>query len=169
MFLLNVGVKVEITVSILYIYIIVADEKPKMSELNKHLVKYCGLWRAIGLKLGLEDDLLETISRDNSKQHQECFRVMLQKWLVQDVSSTWNTLELAITNAQRDDLSLDNISESMYMECVCSCSISLTLITACLFIISLASMVHSVKYCMAKDFYGCYKTTKMFALISCSF
>ena len=84
-----------------------------MSELNKYLVKYCGLWRAIGLKLGLEDDLLETIARDNLKQHQECFRVMLQKWLIQDVSATWNTLELAITNAQRDDLSLDNLSESM--------------------------------------------------------
>ena len=83
-----------------------------MSELNKYLVKYCGLWRATGLKLGLEDDLLETIARDNPK-HQECFRVMLQKWLIQDVNATWNTLELAITNAQRDDLSLDNLSESM--------------------------------------------------------
>ena len=94
--------------------IIVADEKPEMSELNKHLVKYCGLWRAIGLKLGLQNDLLETVSADNSKQ-QECFRIMLQKWLVQDVSPTWNTLELAITNAQRDDLSLDNLSESMLL------------------------------------------------------
>ena len=82
-----------------------------MSELNKYLVKYCGLWRAIGLKLGLEDDLLETIARDNPK-HQECFRVMLQKWLIQDVSTTWNNLELAITNAQRDDLNLDNLTES---------------------------------------------------------
>ena len=90
----------------------IADKKPEMSELNKYLVKYCGLWRAIGLKLGLEDDLLETIARDNPK-HQECFRVMLQKWLIQDVSATWNSLELAITNAQRDDLSLDNLSESM--------------------------------------------------------
>ena len=90
----------------------IADKKPEMSELNTHLIKYCGLWRAIGLKLGLEDDLLETIARDNSK-YQECFRVMLQKWLIQDASPTWNTLELAITNAQRDDLSLDNLSESM--------------------------------------------------------
>ena len=95
----------------MYVYFI-AYKKPEMSELNKYLVKYCGLWRAIGLKLGLEDDLLETIARDNPK-HQECFRVILQKWLIQDVSPTWNTLELAITNAQRDDLSLDNLTESM--------------------------------------------------------
>ena len=89
-------------------YFIIANKKPEMSELNKYLVKYCGLWRAIGLKLGLEDDLLETIARDNPK-HQECFRVTLQKWLIQDVSATWNTLELAITNAQRDE---DNLTES---------------------------------------------------------
>ena len=97
----------------MHIYYFAANKKPEMSELNKYLVKYCGLWRAIGLKLGLEDDLLETIARDNPK-HQECFRVMLQKWLIQDVSATWNTLELAITNAQRDDLSLDNLTESMF-------------------------------------------------------
>ena len=91
-----------------------ANEKPKMEELHKYLVKYCDLWRAIGLKLGLEDDLLETISKDNSKQ-QECFRVMLQKWLKQDISATWTTLELAVTNAQRNDLSLDNLLECTYV------------------------------------------------------
>ena len=96
-----------------------------MSELNKYLVKYCGLWRAIGLKLGLEDDLLETIARENFKQHQECFRVMLQKWLMQEVSPTWNTLELAITNAQRDDLSLDNLSESTLLYCIVQVSIKI--------------------------------------------
>ena len=102
-----------------------ADKKPEMSELNKYLVKYCGLWRAIGLKLGLDDDLLETIAREYNPKHQECFRVMLQKWLIQDVSPTWNTLELAITNAQRDDLNLDNLTESMlpmyiYVASICA-------------------------------------------------
>ena len=94
--------------------VFIADKKPEMGELNSYLVKYCGLWRAIGLKLGLEYDLLETIARDNCKQ-QECFRVMLKKWLIQDVNPTWNTLELAITNAQRDDLSLYNLLESTYI------------------------------------------------------
>ena len=102
---------VDITVCVHFI----ADGKPEMRELHKHLVKYCGLWRAIGLKLGLKDDLLETISRDNSRQQQECFRVMLQKWLIQDVSPTWNTLELAITNAQRNNLSLDDLLKSMHV------------------------------------------------------
>jgi len=95
------------------ILIFTAGKTPEMSELNKYLIKYCGLWRAIGLKLGLKDDLLDVIENENSKQHKECFRIMLQKWLIQDVQPTWNTLELAITNAQRDDLSLDNLSESM--------------------------------------------------------
>ena len=86
-----------------------------MSELHKHLVMYCVLWRAIGLKLGLNNDLLETISKDNPNQHQDSFRVVLQKWLIQDVSPTWNTLELAITNAQRNNLSLDDLLKSMTM------------------------------------------------------
>ena len=103
-------------VIVIYVHFI-ADEKPEMSELQKYVVKYYGLWKAIGLNLGLKDDLLETIAGDNLKQ-QECFRIMLQKWLIQDVSPTWNTLELAITNAQRDNLSLENLSRSMYT-CMC--------------------------------------------------
>ena len=126
----------------------IADNKPEMSELNKYLVKYCGLWRAIGLKLGLEDYLLETIAKDNFKQHQECFRVMLQKWLIQDVSATWNSLELAITNAQRDDLSLDNLSESklpMYTMYVTHnyyvCTYSISLVRCCSFYSSCPRLV----------------------------
>jgi len=107
------------------IIIYLADEIPEMGELNKYLVKYCGLWRAIGLKLGLKDIVLDVIENENSKQHKECFRIMLQKWLIQDVQTTWNTLELAITNAQRDDLSLDNLSESKLPMLYCYVSIIL--------------------------------------------
>lgn len=45
----------------------IGDEKPEMNDLCKHLVKYCCQWRVIGLKLGLSDDLLETIAGDNPK------------------------------------------------------------------------------------------------------
>ena len=80
-----------------------------------------GYGELLGLKLGLEYDLLEAIARDNCKQ-QECFRVVLKKWLMQDVNPSWNTLELAITNAQRDDLSLCNLLESTYIRILLSYS-----------------------------------------------
>ena len=83
-----------------------------MSELNKLLIKYCSHWRSVGYKLGLEDDVLNVIHDDHPTQERECFRVVLQKWLEQDASSaTWNTLELAITNARREELSLESLIE----------------------------------------------------------
>lgn len=88
------------------------NETPTMNELNKHLTKYCELWRSIGYKLGLEDDVLCVIRSNCPMQTVECFREVLQKWLKQDVRPTWSTLELAITNAQRDVLSLENLLES---------------------------------------------------------
>ena len=71
-----------------------------MGELDQFITEYCGQWRSIGYKLGLEDAVLNVIQSDNSEQR-ERFRVTLQKWLELDERSTWNTLELAITNAQR--------------------------------------------------------------------
>ena len=46
-------------------------------------------------------------------QLKECFREVLQKWLKQDVRPTWSTLELAITNAQKEELGLEPLLESM--------------------------------------------------------
>lgn len=82
-----------------------------MSELNKLLTKYCTQWRSVGLKLGLEDDVLNMIQHDHPTQERECFRVVLQKWLEQDASGTWSTLEFAITNARREELSLESLIE----------------------------------------------------------
>ena len=87
-------------------------ERPNMGELNKFLTKYCGHWRSIGYKLGLSDDVLNLIHSNHPAQERECFRVGLQKWLEQDTSATWSILELAITNACREELSLEALSES---------------------------------------------------------
>ena len=83
-----------------------------MRELNRFLTDYCGHWRSIGYKLGLSDALLNMIHRDYSTQERECFRFALQKWLELDTRATWSTLELAITNARREALSLEALQES---------------------------------------------------------
>ena len=87
------------------------NEKPKMAELNQFLTEYCKLWRSIGYNLGLEDAVLDMIQGDYSTQR-ERFTATLQKWLKQDVGPTWNTLELAITNSRREELSLKALLES---------------------------------------------------------
>ena len=82
-----------------------------MGELNRFLTEYCKLWKSIGYKLGLEDAVLDMIQSD-CPTHRERFTAVLQKWLELDVRPTWNTLELAITNARREELSLEALPES---------------------------------------------------------
>ena len=82
-----------------------------MGELNKFLTEHCKQWKSIGYKLGLEDAVLNMIQGDYSTQR-ESFTAALQKWLEQDIQPTWNTLELAITNARREELSLEVLLES---------------------------------------------------------
>ncbi|XP_065910287.1 caspase-3-like isoform X2 [Dysidea avara] len=82
-------------------------ERPQMRELNRFLTEYCGLWRPTGLQLGIKAAALDVIDADHRMQQRECFRVTLQKWLQQDVRACWHTLELAITNARREELDLD--------------------------------------------------------------
>ena len=83
-----------------------------MGELNRFLTEYCKLWKSIGYKLGLEDGVLDMIQSDYPTQR-ERFAAVLQKWLELDVKPTWNTLELAITNARREELSLETLQKSM--------------------------------------------------------
>lgn len=95
----------------------IANQRPEMSDLNRFVTEYCTLWRPIGLKLGLKNSLLKLIAGEHPMQFRECFIRTLQQWLDQDMNATWSTLELAISNAHRDELSLDNLMES---EIVCS-------------------------------------------------
>ena len=86
-----------------------------MGELNKFFTKYCGHWRSIGYKLRLEDSALNLIESNHSTDEKERFRVTLQKWLEQDTRATWTTLELAITNAHREEQSLEPLKESKHL------------------------------------------------------
>lgn len=88
-----------------------------MGELNRFLTEYCKLWRSIGYKLGLEDAFLSNIQSD-CLLRRECFTAALQKWLEQDERPTWNALELAITNARREELNLEPLKESKRIDVV---------------------------------------------------
>ena len=94
------------------------NEKPKMGELNQFLTEHCKLWRSIGYKLGLEDSVLVVIQDDHQTQRDR-FEATLRKWLEQDVRASWNTLELSITNARREELSLNPLPRSkiLFMAC----------------------------------------------------
>ena len=80
-------------------------------SINEILTKHCTLWRGTGLNLGLDESVLNNIQNDY-KEQRKCFEVTLQKWssLDQD-KATWGVLELALTNANRADLSLTNLLE----------------------------------------------------------
>ena len=95
-----------------------------MSELSKFLTEYCKLWKFIGYKLGLKDTVIDMIKGDYSTQR-ECFMATLQIWLEQDVGPTWNALELAITNARREEQNLEPLNESKR---ILNCTASVILI-----------------------------------------
>ena len=69
------------------------------------------MWRQIGLKLGLSDSVLDNVEADHHEQRKR-FEVTLSKWMKLDNNSaTWGILELAVTNANREELSLGVLSE----------------------------------------------------------
>lgn len=88
------------------------DERPTHKELNRILADYCEHWNAIGLHLDLRRPILKTIARDHPMDERECFRVTLDRWLEMDTNASWSTLELAITNANREKLGLDPLDAS---------------------------------------------------------
>ena len=70
------------------------------------------MWQPIGLNLKLTQVLLNVIAADNPLNQQACFRNTLHRWLNMDTNATWTTLELAITNANREKLGLTPLSAS---------------------------------------------------------
>ena len=84
-------------------------ETPKARDYQKFLMEYCLEWKAIGLNLGVNQAVLKVIEADHHNQCKECFGLTLEKWLQQDIKATWSKLELAITNANRAALGINNV------------------------------------------------------------
>jgi len=88
------------------------DQRPNTKDLGQILTKHCTQWKDIGGQLGLTLAAIGMIEADKSSKIRECFRETLQKWLEMDTKATWHTLELAITNANRESLGLPKLSSS---------------------------------------------------------
>ena len=88
------------------------DERPDMKDLGQIMTEYCTQWKDIGAQLGLKPASIRVIAADNPLKTRECFRETLQKWLLMDTKATWHTLELAITNANREILGLSKLLSS---------------------------------------------------------
>ena len=93
----------------IYIIYIIVDQKPESHELERFLTEYCQSWRAIGLQLGLKSTVLNAVEGDCNK-NRERFRVTLENWLLLGEATTYGDLELAITNVNRMNLSLDPLT-----------------------------------------------------------
>ena len=84
-----------------------------MLELNRFVVyvhAHANKWKSIGLELDIEFDTLEEIERTSDQQNIHCFRRVLNMWLKNVPNPTWNSLEVAITNANRIEIGLHPVS-----------------------------------------------------------
>ena len=91
----------------------VGTDPPSMKDLNRYVVKtFATKWKDIGLELGLELPILNNIEVDCNRVA-NCFQIMLDKWLRSSHNATWDMLEIAITNVERQDLQLPPV-ENLY-------------------------------------------------------
>ena len=89
-----------------------------MRDLGQIMTEYCTQWKDIGAQLGLTPASIRVIAADNPTKTRECFRETLQKWLQMDTKATWHTLELAITNANRENLGLPKLLSSKLQQSI---------------------------------------------------
>ena len=96
----------------MYVLYVLDDQRPESKDFLKLLTDYCNHWRDIGLLLGLKSPVLDQVASAHPMQNRECFRVILEKWLLLNVMVTWENLELVITNANRQSLGLQPLTAS---------------------------------------------------------
>ena len=83
-----------------------------MRDLNRYVVrKYAFIWKDIGIELGLPIDMLNFINEDYPKDSVGCFLGVLDRWLKLTPNATWRSLEIALTNASRQQLGLDPVDD----------------------------------------------------------
>ena len=87
-----------------------------MRDLNRHVTrKYASDWYNIGIELGLELNVLDTIENDHSQRSEKsvtCFLKTLDRWLgLNNDDATWKALEVALTNVNRAKLGLNPVDD----------------------------------------------------------
>ena len=95
-----------------YVLCCTENTVPTMGDISRYVtVTYAVAWKDIGIELGLELLILTGIERDHSLQNTVCFQVMIEKWIESNINATWRTLEVALTNVNRQKLDLDPVDE----------------------------------------------------------
>ena len=95
----------------------VEDDTPKMRDLNRYVTnKYAADWKDIGTELGLKDNIVDNIEKNNRSIVQDCLKDVLKKWLKLTPNATWRTLEIALTNVRRQQFDLDPVDD-LYEVC----------------------------------------------------
>ena len=71
------------------------EERPKISELATVPIEPTQ-WYTLGLTLGLEEEVLNSIEVDQSHKYPKCKRAMFRKWLESNPTASWNHLIKAL-------------------------------------------------------------------------
>jgi len=83
-----------------------------MKELNRFVIrKFAAEWKNVGLELDLQLDAIKIIERDYPLKTEDCFREVLHKWLKLTPNATWKSLEVALTNVNRQQLDLNPVDD----------------------------------------------------------
>lgn len=91
----------------------IENEIPSNEDLNRYIIgKYATDWCDIGMELGLDIDVLNTIEKDHHQQSILCLQKALDKWLMLNTdNATWKSLEIALTNINRIKFGLGPVDD----------------------------------------------------------
>ncbi|XP_065894687.1 protein NLRC5-like [Dysidea avara] len=79
--------------------------KPELKELIENITPvYAGYWKTLGILLGLLGGFLDAIEAGNPKDQFWCCNQMLQAWLDQDTTASWNKIIKGIESPAIYDL-----------------------------------------------------------------
>jgi len=129
-FLTYIYIKFEIHINVFIV--LLAEQIVDANIMNEIYTEYSVMWRLIGLQLGLKSSVLDIIEAEYIELRKR-FEVTLTKWMnLAGNNATWGILELAITNANRSDLSIEPLSESKICSCVLTVHIHVLISTVLL-------------------------------------
>lgn len=78
------------------------EERPKISELATVPIQPAQ-WYTLGLQLGLEEDVLNSIEVEQSHKQLKCKRAMFRKWLESTPTASWNDLIKALVHIGEEE------------------------------------------------------------------
>ena len=74
-------------------------DTPLLKDLCNHITpQYAAQWREMGILLGLSWISLNIIEHDNPHDARRCCNTMLEKWLKEDTTASWEKL-LTVINS----------------------------------------------------------------------